>query len=152
MHQKPLRKLNLLIVDDDPAIVRLLERYVRDGLGDRIELATLTEPNTARQWINENCCDVLLTDLCMPGTDGLALLRFAKQRNAWTQAIFMTAHSTWEAIEGAIENGASDYLLKPVDRDELLLLLEQALARFGRWQQAVQQTWKKSRSMQTSSL
>jgi DNA-binding NtrC family response regulator len=131
------RKLNLLVVDDDPSIVRLATRIVERRLGDRIAVFGQTDSEQTRRWLEENCCDLLISDLEMPGVGGLELLRFAKRRNAWTQVIFITAHSTWDKISEAIEFGASDYLLKPIDPEELVAILSQQYIRCARWQNAV---------------
>lgn len=135
-----IRKLTLLIVDDDPAIVRVLQHVIERELSERVNVIAVTDPVAAMERIDQDVCDVLITDLKMPGVDGLSVLRFAKQRNAWTQVIFMTGHSTWNAIGEALESGASDYLVKPVDHQELVDLVRQAYARFARWQTAVGRT------------
>lgn len=136
-----VRKLNLLILDDDASVVRLITKIVAAKLSDRLNIFQFTDPAEALEWIDNNCCDILLSDIEMPDYDGLEILRRAKHRNAWTQAIFLTAHSSWERISEAIENGASDYLLKPVDREEVQQLLDQLCARFARWHTAVFETF-----------
>lgn len=137
MQSSIARKLNLLVVDDDPSIVRLLSHVVEKKLGDRMAIHAETDSERAKKWLDENCCDLMISDLEMPGVGGLEMLRYAKQRNAWTQVIFITAHSTWDRISEAIEFGASDYLLKPIDQDELIALLNQQYVRCARWQNAV---------------
>ncbi|HEV3006619.1 MAG TPA: response regulator [Pirellulales bacterium] len=132
-----VRKLNLLILDDDPSMVRLLTHVVRHNLSDKMVVTGLTDTGEARNWLEQNCCDILISDLQRPGADGLEMLRFAKRRNAWTQVIFVTAHSTWDKISEAVEYGASDYLLKPIDLSDLVTLLNQQYVRCVRWQQAV---------------
>jgi DNA-binding NtrC family response regulator len=140
MNPLPSRKLNLLVVDDDPSIVRLLTHLVESKMNDSFVVYSFTDPDLACDWLDNNCCDICLSDLQMPGTDGLEILKFAKRRNAWTQVVFMTAYSTWDKITEAIELGASDYLLKPVQQEDLLNLLTQLGSRCGRWQSAVMQT------------
>ncbi|MGC4004240.1 MAG: response regulator [Pirellulales bacterium] len=73
----------------------------------------------------------------MPELDGIELLASAKKRNAWTQAIFLTAHSSWARIADAIEHGASDYLTKPLDVGNLLALLGETIKRMERWENAL---------------
>ena len=131
------RKLNVLIVDDDPSIVRLLTRVIERGLGDKLSVCGLSDATEALAWLERNCCDILVSDIDMPDIDGLQMLRYAKRRNAWTQVIFITAHTTWEKLTEAVEFGASDYLLKPIDQDDLITLLSQQYVRCARWQSAV---------------
>ena len=73
----------------------------------------------------------------MPGTNGLGLLRCAQRRHSLTQVIFITGHSSLDALNDALDLGASDYLLKPLDQDELIEILGQAQKRVQRWRQAL---------------
>jgi two-component system response regulator YesN len=119
------KKLNLVIVDDDLAIVRIVERIITQHLPGLFETAAFTDSRAARDWLNEFDCDVLISDLEMPGVGGLDLLRMGKRRHPALQTILLTAHSSWERIAEAIENGVNDYLLKPVDQAQLVDLLRQ---------------------------
>jgi DNA-binding NtrC family response regulator len=139
-----LRKLNVLLLDDDAQVTRLIQKFLLTDLSDRIVVQSVNDTQRAREIIDHNGCDLLISDIEMPDSDGLEMLRFAKLRNAWTQVVFMTAHSTWDRIATAIENGAADYLLKPVDRTELYQVVSQECARFVRWQQAVTGTLRRS--------
>ena len=121
----PDPKLNLVVVDDDVAIVRIVERILTQQLSDHFDTVAFTDPRAALDWINEFGCDVLISDLEMPGVGGLELLRAAKGRCADLQTILLTAHSSWQRIAEAIEQGVNDYLLKPVDQAELVALLMQ---------------------------
>lgn len=134
------RKLNLVLVDDDPSIVRIASRMLENSIKDQFTMVTFTDPREAQQWIERNCCDLLVSDIEMPALDGLEMLRFAKQRNAWTQVVFMTAHSSWDRVTEAIESGASNYLLKPLNREEIVTVVQQEYARCARWQNAVRGT------------
>lgn len=131
------RKTKLLLVDDDPAMVRLLAKIIDRSFGDSMEMQSLTDPAMARNVLENDLIDILLTDLEMPGTNGLGLLRCAKRTNPLTQVLFMTAHSSPDALTDALELGATDYLLKPFDQAELVDLLEQAQRRVQRWRQAL---------------
>lgn len=151
MAMQSLRQLNLVIVDDDPSVVRLVTTFLKGDLSEKFNIVSFTDPADARQWIDEKCCDVLLSDIEMPGVDGLEMLRFAKRRNSWTQVIFMTGHSSWDHIATAIEQGATDYLVKPIQREVLVELLDQAHQRATRWQQAVRETFELEKSAAASS-
>lgn len=137
-----IRKLNLFVVDDDPSITRLAEHYLRGEFANRVTISTFHDPEAARRAIDNSGCDLLISDIQMPGIDGLEMLRIAKKRNAWTQVIFMTAHSSWDCIAEAIEAGATDYLLKPLDRTDLNRVVSQSCERLARWQKVVRETWK----------
>lgn len=129
--------VTMLLVDDDPSMVRLLAKIVERSFGDHICLHSLTDPREARRWIEDNLVDILVTDLEMPGINGLELLRCAKRKNPCAQVLFVTGHSTLEALTDALELGATDYLLKPLDQAELISLLEDAEKRLRRWRDAL---------------
>ena len=138
------RKLNyqtkLLLVDDDPSMVRLLTKIIERSFGERVTLHSLTDPKEARGWIEDNVVDILVTDLEMPSVNGLELLRCAKRRNPCTQVLFLTGHSTVDALTDALELGATDYLLKPMDQAELIELVGDADKRLRRWRKALAAT------------
>ena len=132
----------LLLVDDDPDMIRLLTSVISCAADVDFDVESLTDPVDAKSRIEEGGIDILVTDLEMPGINGLELLQCAKRRNAATQILFMTGHSTQEALLAALEHGASDYLLKPVNQIELLSLLRHAYERQQRWKQALLGTWR----------
>ena len=131
------RSMTLLLVDDDPSMVRLLAKIIDRSFGNRVQLHSLTDPKEARQWIEQNLVDILVTDLEMPGVNGLELLRWVKRKNPCAQVLFITGHSTLEALTDALELGATDYLLKPLDQTELIALIEDAERRLWRWRGAL---------------
>ncbi len=73
--------------------------------------------------------DLLLTDMRMPGIDGLELLRQAKRLRPEMEAVVMTAYATVETAVAAMKEGAVDYLAKPFDKEELLVKASKALER-----------------------
>jgi len=132
-----LKTTTLLLVDDDPSMVRLLNKIIERQFEDEIELMSLTDPKEARRQIEAQIVDILITDLEMPGVNGLELLRCAKRRNPCTQVLFMTGHSTLDALTDALELGATDYLLKPLDQMHLIKLVGDAQERLLRWREAL---------------
>lgn len=134
------RRLSILVVDDDPITVRVISKYLLSEFDDRIVLQSFTDPLEAKHWLDQRSCDIVISDIEMPKMNGLKLLTYAKSRNAWTQVVFMTAHTSWERISEAIEHGASDYLVKPIDRPDLITVVSQELKRIERWQNAVLNT------------
>ena len=146
------RIVQLLVVDDDPSIVRLLKEIIERQFENQIELTSLTDPKEARRRIEGQIVDILVTDLEMPGVNGLELGRCAKRRNACTQVLFMTGHSTLVALTDALEMGASDYLLKPLDQEQLVKLVGDAQERLLRWRKALAGTLlRTARERQTAS-
>jgi DNA-binding NtrC family response regulator len=134
-------KIKLLLVDDDPSMVRLLAKIIDRSFGDNVEMQSLTDPTKARDAIEKDLIDILVTDLEMPGISGLGLLQYAKCRNPLTQVLFMTGHSSLEPLLNALELGATDYLLKPLDQAEFIEILEQAQKRVQRWRLALAGTF-----------
>lgn len=137
MTPQTARKLNVLIVDDDPSITRMLHSLLTLQLGRSAHIDVLTDAEAARDWLDEHRCDILISDIEMPGLDGLGLLRAAKARNAWTQVVFITGHTSVDRLVEAVESGATDYLLKPLDREEIAEVVAQLARRCARWQSAV---------------
>lgn len=132
-----MKTTKLLLVDDDPSMVRLLNRIIERKFKDDIELTCLSDPAEARGQIGRQLFDILITDLEMPGVSGLELLRCVKRRNPCTQVLLMTGHSTLDALNDALELGATDYLLKPLDQGLLIKLIEDAQERLLRWREAL---------------
>ena len=129
--------VQILVVDDDPAIVELLEGLLQQGFQDNVQIKTATDPYEARRYLETDVVDLLITDLEMPGVNGLELLRGVKRRDAWTQVLLLTGHSSLDAVTTAMELGATDYLLKPLDPSELEEVVQGTLRRYHRWQLAL---------------
>ena len=136
----PERTFELALVDDDAAIVRIVEHIVALHLSEFYAVTKFTDSRAARDWLEQRVCDVLISDIEMPGIGGSELLRIGKRRNAGMQAVFLTAHSSWDRIAEAIETGVNDYLLKPVDQAELLKVLRQTYERLRNRRNAVCET------------
>jgi response regulator RpfG family c-di-GMP phosphodiesterase len=124
----------IMIVDDQPANVKLLERMLgKEGLDN---LATTTEPLTAPKLFVEFEPDLLVLDLQMPGADGFAVMKLLEphmaDRNGLSVPILVvTADITPEAKRRALEAGAKDFVTKPFDQTEVVLRIRNLLeARF----------------------
>jgi len=132
--QGPLR---ITLVDDDPSITPILENYLLHDFGAEIIVRAFDDAGRAQLSLRTEGCDLLISDIEMPHLDGPALFDIAKTANVWTQVIYMTAHSTWDRLAQAMAKGASNYLLKPVSRDDLFQVVCIERERHTRWQQAV---------------
>ena len=117
-------RTKILIVDDEPIKRAILEDELQ-GLGYAVTVAA--NPLEAEPLLADTCFDVVLTDLRMPGQDGLSFLRDLKQRRPSQAAIVMTAYGSVETAVAAMKLGAFDYLQKPFSTEELLLKLDKLL-------------------------
>ena len=122
------------IVDDDSSIRWVLERALT---GAGLSCATYEGGNDVLEALATQTPDVLLSDIRMPGIDGLALLKQIKQRHPMLPVIIMTAHSDLDAAVSAYQQGAFDYLPKPFDIDEAVALVERAISHYQEQQQPV---------------
>lgn len=115
------------IVDDDSSIRWVLERAL-SGAG--LECISFENADSVLTALSQDCPEVLLSDIRMPGLDGLSLLNQIKQSNPQLPVIIMTAHSDLDAAVSAYQQGAFDYLPKPFDIDETVALVERALSHY----------------------
>jgi two-component system, NtrC family, response regulator HydG len=114
----------ILIVDDEPDMVENCTRILRRA-GYRCLSAT--DPERAVALLDSERPDLLLTDLKMPGMDGIELLRRAREIDASLPVIVITAFATIESAVAAIKEGAFDYLPKNFSVDQLQVAVERAL-------------------------
>ena len=114
----------ILIVDDEPDMVENCQRILgRAGY----RCLTTTDPRGALALLESERPDLLLTDLKMPGVDGMELLRHARQVDQEMPVIIFTAFATIESAVAAVRAGAFDYLPKPFSADQLSLAVDRAL-------------------------
>jgi two-component system response regulator AtoC len=114
----------ILVVDDSELICQQLSQLLASP-DRRIKVAH--DGTTALEWIVERNFSLVLTDLCLPGINGLDLIREIRQRDLPVTAIVMTGHASIDSAVAAMKLGAYDYLLKPIDALRLGVLVEQAL-------------------------
>jgi len=120
----------VLVVDD--------ERDHADGIAEAIEKSgvkaiTVYNGRDALEIVHNQRVDVIVTDLKLGGDiNGLAILEEAEKQNGRTEVILITAYATIDTCKEAIRKGAYDYLVKPIDVDQLRTLVEQAAHRVSR--------------------
>jgi len=119
----PGAKLRILIVDDEPSV--LLE--TAGSLKRDYEVVTAASADAAERLLAQQPFNLLLTDLKLPGKDGLALLESAKAANPQLPVIMMSGHGTIEDAVRAIRMGAADFIEKPFGPDRLHLTVDRAL-------------------------
>ena len=116
-------KMTILIVDDEKntreGLARALKRQYRVFAAESAE--------TALSVLSEETVDLMLSDIRMPGEDGLSLLKIVRQRYPSVLCILLTAYGSIETSVEAMKSGAYDFLTKPVNLDQLDIKLDQAL-------------------------
>ncbi len=118
---KETHNIRLLVVDDEKNQRELLQGFLQKK-GYSVQAAEGGQQALA--WLKDHVCEVILTDHKMPGMDGIILLKEIKALYPETWVVLMTAYGTVEKAVEAMKLGAYDYLSKPIDLEELLLLLE----------------------------
>jgi DNA-binding NtrC family response regulator len=80
----------------------------------------------ALAWLQQQTADIMVLDVRMPGMDGIQTLRAVKSVHPLMEVIMLTGHASLEIAKEGMQLGAFDYLMKPIDLDELLYKLEDA--------------------------
>src|SRR5580658_10272707 len=112
----------VLVVEDDDAERKMLSTILKS---EGLAVVGAENADKALGYVDENI-DVVLSDLQMGDVSGIDLLNLWKKRKPETQFILLTGHSSVNSAVEAIKAGAFDYVTKPVNTDELLLLIRRA--------------------------
>jgi DNA-binding NtrC family response regulator len=118
---------SILLVDDEEKILKTLGRALRDAGHEVVET---TRARDGKRLLNERTFDLFIVDNVMPEVSGLDLIReivASTPENERPQILMMTAHATVESAIEAMKLGAFDYLQKPFEIDELLVVVRRAL-------------------------
>jgi DNA-binding NtrC family response regulator len=126
-YKEELNKLdgaNILVIEDEDKMRRLLEKvFSKHGA----EVETASDGTEAIQRIKTSRFDIILADIKMPGTNGMEVLRTAKQHHPESMVIMMTAFGTVDSAVEAMKEGAYHYINKPFKIEEILLIINKAL-------------------------
>jgi DNA-binding NtrC family response regulator len=115
---------NILIVEDEPRMRRLLEISLGE---DSHSVHTAGDAESAMLYLRKESVDLVVTDLKLPGMNGLAFLQEGKRLNPALPFIVMTAYGSVETAVDAMKAGASDYVLKPFTMAEMKLVINKEL-------------------------
>ncbi|HEB70768.1 MAG TPA: sigma-54-dependent Fis family transcriptional regulator [Desulfobulbus sp.] len=116
----------ILVVDDERNIRKVLSTYLqKEGLA----VETVRNYEEAVHKISEGSIDLVLTDMRLPGLSGLHLLQWIKRKQPYLPVLVITAYGSIDNAVEVMKNGASSYLTKPVDMDEMLTLIRHTLVK-----------------------
>jgi two-component system response regulator GlrR len=118
------RKGRILLVDDDPGLLRLLSIRLR---AEGYDVEAVESAHKALATLNNISPDLVITDLRMDKMDGIGLLKELQTRSPGLRVVIITAHGTIPDAVTATQHGAFGFLTKPIDKDELISLVERAL-------------------------
>ena len=132
-------KLTILIVDDEIEIIKTLTRFLE--IDDRFIIKSTIDPMDALDIVKKEKIHILLTDIMMPGMDGIDLLTRVKSVDGLTQVIMMTAFSTVSKVVTCLGRGANDYILKPFDNlEDVQAIIDLSATKIERWTQVLLQS------------
>lgn len=115
----------ILIVDDEKISRTILSSLVKQ---EGFEALVVHDGDAALKMISSEVPDILLTDVKMPGMDGMEVLKKAKSLDPDLPVVLITAHAELQEAVQAIKAGAHDYLAKPLDNQEVIRVVHRALA------------------------
>ena len=118
--------MNILIVDDDASVLETVDRFL-SARGHRIR----SEANgvEAMRRLVEEIPDVVISDIQMPGMDGIDFLKAIRERFPDLPVVMMTGSGTLETAIAALRQRATDYLTKPIQLEELQACIDRVAAR-----------------------
>jgi len=119
-------QFRILITDDDSDLRELLTEAVKNW---GYEVSVSKDGEEALRKLRMEHYDIVITDLMMPGMDGLTLLKKVKELDKEILVIIITGYATIETAVKAIETGAYDYIAKPFRLDELMIVIKNACER-----------------------
>jgi DNA-binding NtrC family response regulator len=119
----------ILAVDDELDMLTLIKMIIEGYSNHRV--TTTNNPMEVSELLSKEQFDLIITDLKMPGLDGMELLELAQKYDEDTVILMITAFGSLESAEEAVAKGAFDYISKPFRKDQLLLAIDKAM----RWRE-----------------
>ncbi len=115
----------ILLAEDDASVLQAVKTFLERG-GHTV--VAVSDGQKAMDYLTKSKCDLMVTDIWMPGLTGLDLLTAIKDLPQAPRVVFITADNTPETLLQAVSDQAYSYLVKPIDSDELLRVVGDALA------------------------
>lgn len=114
----------ILIVDDEPDMLVLLSMIIKSRTP--YEVITTSNPVEAIEWIKRGGYDLVITDLKMPGVDGMEILKTIRKYDEDIPVIIITAYGTIESAAEAMSKDAFDFITKPFRKEQILFTIDKA--------------------------
>jgi len=130
------------VVDDEPDMLALMKMIVEEKSDH--EVLVTNNPLEVGEILEREKVEVVITDLKMPGLDGLELLGEIKKRDPDMVVMVITAYGSLESAEEALARGAFDFITKPFRKEQILLAVDKAL----RWREMVRQNLELKRQLE----
>ena len=118
-----METIQVMLVDDE---VEFLETLIKRMKKRNVDITGVKSGEEALMALDQNQVDVVILDVRMPGMDGIETLKEIKKRYPLIEVIMLTGHASVEVAVQGMELGAFDYLMKPMNIDELLYKVEDA--------------------------
>lgn len=127
----------ILVIDDEPDILKLIQRIITQSLHYNVTTTnnSLEVPNL----LEGTSFDVILTDLKMPGINGMDILKLIKGENRQELVIMITAFGTCESAIEAMHNGVFDYITKPFRKNDIVTAVKNAVEKQKKYWRQVKQ-------------
>jgi DNA-binding NtrC family response regulator len=123
----------ILAIDDELDMLTLLKMMIESYTDHRVEVTN--NPLEAVELLDKQSYDLVLTDLKMPGMDGIEVLNQVKKKDEDALVMVITAYGSLESAEEAMAKGAFDFITKPFRKEQILLAIDKAM----RWREMVRQ-------------
>jgi len=115
---------SILLVDDEEEFVLMLASYIRSH---GFEVETALDASQALPLIDENTFDLIITDINLPGMNGIELIKKSREKKTGIPAIVITAYPAQWSQEEACKIGVLEYMVKPLDPEELIRVINRSL-------------------------
>ncbi len=129
-----------ILVADDESIIRTGVRRTLEQARPGYTIHLADSADQAAKLLTEHHIDIVLTDILMPGMNGLEFMQLSRAKHPGIKWVVISAHSEFSYAQKAVQLGAKDYLLKPIGKKRLVELLEELEAELGRERSEVKQS------------
>jgi len=115
----------ILIIDDEPDMLKLLSMIIREKTA--YEITTTNNPVEAVELAKTGGFDLIISDLKMPGLDGIEIIEAVKRVDVDIPVIIITAYGTVESASEAMQKGGFDFITKPFRKEQILFTIDKAM-------------------------